>query len=342
MSNMVISIGIIAYNEEKFINKILQDVYKQTYSLKNIELLLIDGLSKDKTKEMMLDFKNKHESEFYGISVLDNTKQTQASGWNVAINNFKGDALSRIDAHATIKEDFIENVVNRLNEGENIVGGPRTCIIDPVTKWTKTLLQTENSLFGSSINASRRETKEKKYVKTMFHATYRREVFEKAGQFNENLKRTEDNELHYRMREQGYKFCFCPEIQSSQYARMSFGAMLQQKYSNGFWIGKTFKYNYKCLSIFYFAPIGFLLALLATTVLSCFGYWWPLVVLVGLYGLFAVGNTILTIVKEGFSIYQLTMPFLFLLLHLSYGVGTLFGLFSINRFKRGEESGIIK
>lgn len=334
MKDFIVSIGIVALNEEKFINKILDDIYNQTYDRSKIELLLIDGLSTDKTKELMLDFKNKHENDFFGIVVLDNPKKIQSAGWNLAIKNFKGDSLSRIDAHATISPDFVSNVVKRLNEGENIVGGPRGCIIDPVNQWTSTLIQVENSLFGSSINSSRRDTNEKKYVKTMFHATYKREVLESVGLFNENLLRTEDNELHYRMREKGYKFCFCPEINSSQYARMSLKKMLKQKFQNGYWIGKTFKYNYKCLSLFYFVPIAFLLTLLATIVLSFFGIWIPVAVLIGAYLLFAVANTIISAISSRVTIYQFLMPVLFLLLHLSYGAGTLIGLFSINRFEK--------
>ena len=33
-----------------------------------------------------------------------------------------------------------------------------------------------------------------------------------TGLFNENLGRTEDNEMHYRIRKAGYKICFNPDI----------------------------------------------------------------------------------------------------------------------------------
>ena len=75
----------------------------------------------------------------------------------------------------------------------------------------------------------------------MFHAAYRRQVFDKVGFFNENLARTEDNEIHYRMREAGFKLCFDPDIISYQHIRSSLPKMLKQKYSNGLWIGKTAK-----------------------------------------------------------------------------------------------------
>ncbi len=76
-------------------------------------------------------------------------------------------------------------------------------------------------------------------MKSMFHAAYRRKVFETIGGFDERLARTEDNEIHYRMRKAGFKLCFDPEIISYQHIRPDLGKMLKQKYANGYWIGLT-------------------------------------------------------------------------------------------------------
>lgn len=64
-----------------------------------------------------------------------------------------------------------------------------------------------------------RKGNHKTYVKSVFHGAYRKEIFEKAGLFNENLGRTEDNEMHYRIRKAGYKICFNPDIISYQNIR---------------------------------------------------------------------------------------------------------------------------
>ena len=61
---MKISIGIIALNEEKYISGIMSDVLKQTYPLKKVELLFIDGGSTDKTKAIMMDFKRENKALF--------------------------------------------------------------------------------------------------------------------------------------------------------------------------------------------------------------------------------------------------------------------------------------
>ena len=334
MSEFIASIGVVAYNEEKNLHILFDDILNQSYKLNNIELLLVDSMSTDNTKKLMEEFKKENEAKFYSIRILENEKKIQATGWNIVLDNFSGDSISRIDAHSRIDKDFIKNAVSIIEEGEYVVGGPRDCIINPETPWTNTLLQAENSMFGSSISKSRRDTNEKIYVKSFFHATYKREVIEKCGRFNVNLLRTEDNEFHYRIRQNGYKFCFSPLIKSSQFARMSLKKMTKQKYGNGYWIGKTIKYCPGCISIFHLVPFAFLMAIIAFLIPLIWGLWYFIAGLGALYFLFGIYSAVISGIKNGFTRYQILIPFMFLILHLSYGFGTLFGLLSINRFKK--------
>ncbi len=48
-----ISAVIITYNEEKFIGKCLDSIINQTYPKDQLELLVVDGMSTDKTREMV-------------------------------------------------------------------------------------------------------------------------------------------------------------------------------------------------------------------------------------------------------------------------------------------------
>ena len=129
-----------------------------------------------------------------------------------------GDVIIRIDAHTHIPEDFTSKNIFLQEKGEYITGGSRPCLIDNPTPWKETLLKVENSMFGSSISKARKNTKSC-YVKSMFHAAYKHEVFEKVGGFNTKLLRTEDNEMHYRIRKAGYKLYSDACIVSYQYAR---------------------------------------------------------------------------------------------------------------------------
>ena len=78
---MLISIGVVALNEEKYLPLLLNDLKKQTYNHQQIQILLVDGGSKDCTKEIMEEFQK--NNDFYAVLVLDNPKRIQSAGWNI-------------------------------------------------------------------------------------------------------------------------------------------------------------------------------------------------------------------------------------------------------------------
>lgn len=335
---MTVSLCVIALNEETFLPSLLNDLYAQTYPHEETEIVLVDSGSTDATKQIMREFAQRHEHEYMAIKLADNPKKIQAAGWNVAIAHAEADVIIRIDAHTHIPSDFVTKNMTLQQEGEYVTGGVRPCLIENKGAWSELLLEAENSLFGSSINVSRRGTK-RQYVKTMFHAAYRREVFEKAGVFNENLLRTEDNEMHYRIRKAGFRFCFEPQIVSYQYARSSLKRMVRQKYANGRSIALTLGVCPGCISLFHMVPFAFVMAIVVGAVLGLAGLWLPGVLLWGVYGAVAVFMSVMSAIgNKGRSWRFFLLPFLFLLLHLSYGVGTLVGLiempFWVRRIRR--------
>ena len=322
-----VTFGVIAYNEQRYLPDLLADLLEQTYPKNNTEVIFVDGISEDKTLSIMNAFKQQYSALYKNIKVLSNEKRNQPSGWNVVIKNFESDLLLRIDAHAKLPKDFIEKNVECINNGEFVCGGPRINIIDENTAWKRMLLMAEQSMFGAGIATYRQETNEKKYVNSVFHGAYRREVFEKVGLFNENLVRTEDNEFHYRIREAGYQICYDPQIYSYYQTRNTLIKMLTQKFLNGFWIGRTLFICPKCISLFHLVPFFFVLSIIITTIAGFNGLVWMPIVLWTAYGLANIGMTINAVfTTEKKSLYLLLLPVVFFLLHTSYGVGTLFGV----------------
>ena len=336
---MKVSLCVVAYNEENFLPNLFLDFKAQTYPHELIEVVLVDSVSTDGTRRIMEKFSDE-ENGFCAVKVVENHKKVQAAGWNVAISNSDGDAIIRIDAHTHIPADFVLKNIENLQNGEDISGGMRPCLIENENSWTHTLLEVENSLFGSSINQCRRGAEDKStkiYVKTMFHATYKREVFASVGGFNENLLRTEDNEMHCRIRKAGFKLCFDSSIISYQYARSNLKKMIKQKYGNGKWIGLTLGVCPACVSLFHLVPLCFVLGIVFTSVLGGIGFWQLGALMWTMYAVFGVVSTVVSIKHDGFLLPKLLMPFLFLILHVAYGIGTAIGIIKMP-FKRKELS----
>lgn len=320
-----VTIGVIAYNEEKYLPDLLMDVLKQTYPRSLTELILVDSGSTDRTKLIMEKFRDKYTSEYLAIKVFDNPRKIQPAGWNIVIQCSKADVIIRVDAHAKIPADFVEKNMQCINSGEFVCGGPRENIVDEDTPWKKMLLNAELSLFGSGIAAYRRETDARKYVKSLFHGAYRREVFLKCGLFNENLVRTEDNEIHYRIRQNGFKICYDPTIKSYYHTRNTLPRMIMQKYQNGLWIGKTLKVCPGCISLFHLVPLAFVGALAGCIIFACLGISWMLLALLLAYGAFVAFNTIVSMIQNK-NLMDVVMPLVFFGMHMAYGLGTIVGL----------------
>lgn len=332
-----LSICVVALNEENYLPNLLADIKRQQYPHELTEIVLVDSGSTDRTRQLMEEFSLNNKS-FYSVQVLDNPKRIQAAGWNVAIRHASGDVISRIDAHTMLPAEFSRLVMRDITRGEDVVGGIRPCLIENNTAWGKTLLAAENALFGSSIGGSRRGSKSK-YVKTMFHASYRREVFERAGLFNEYLLRTEDNELHYRIRMAGYKLYLDPEIVSYQFARNSFPKMIRQKYANGRWIGLTLGVCPGCISLYHLVPAAFVLGIVLTGIMAVLGFWQLAALMWAAYLFFGLVSMIASFMGKERSPLNFLMPLLFLVLHVSYGVGTLVGLFGIPALRKAMQEG---
>lgn len=331
-NNLIISIGIVALNEELYLPQLLSDILNQTYEKKYIEILMIDSCSTDNTLIIFEDFKKNYMECYYNIQVLSNKKKKQASGWNIAISNYTGNALVRIDAHARLTSNFIETNVFYLNKGEKVVGGLRPVISLNDDKWSNTLLLTELSLFGSSV-AEYRRIDEEKYVKSMFHACYTREVLDCVKGFNENLGRTEDNEFHYRIRKKGYKLYYNSKIISYQLVRSSLKKMIKQKFGNGYWIGLTTSVCKECLSLYHYIPFFFVLSLVIGIVLLYFNSYF-LLLLASMYCIFDIINTIMLYKNKKANVTTLLSFFIFPILHIAYGFGTLIGFLCIPYWKK--------
>ena len=324
---MIVSIAVVAYNEEAYLPKLLEDILDQDYPKDKTEVLLIDSCSVDGTKALMESFREQNQADYYRIRVLDNPGQFLPQGCNVMLANYSGDAICRIDAHASIPADFIKQNVAVLESGEYVSGGPRPNIIDEETPWKKTLLIAEQYKFGSGA-ADYRADEKQMYVDSLFHGMYKREVYEKAGPYNEALKYTEDNDMSYRIRRAGYKMCYSPNVKSYELIRPNFRKMLKQKFRNGLWIGKTLKVNPHCFSLFHFVPALFVIAIVITAVIAGIGFPWLCIAMWGLYLVLGIVFTIIGSVREGFQPSNLALPGIFAVMHVCYGTGTIIGLFS--------------
>ena len=98
----LVTIIIATLDEEHFIEKCLTSLSEQTYPLERLEVLVVDGGSRDRTREIVTDLSRKHPQ----IKLLDNPKRIQVCAFNQGIQVSKGEVVMIMStAHADYDRD---------------------------------------------------------------------------------------------------------------------------------------------------------------------------------------------------------------------------------------------
>lgn len=318
-----VSVILVTRNEEKFIEMSLMSLINQTYPKDKYEIIIVDGISEDNTLNIIKKIQTNYMTDSFRISIMINEKKILSSGWNISIKNAKGEYVTRIDAHATAEPSFIERSVRTITKVNAVcVGGKLVSkSIDGVDNIISKVL---SSSFGVG-NSSFRVAQEPTYADTAVYGLYRKKVFEEIGYFDETTVRNQDIELHSKIRKAGYKFYFNPGIRSTYYTRNTLKKMLKQAIGNGQWNMILIKKGTSALSFRHLVPFAFILYLILSIISGfLWNFMWILgggVILIHLFLGFCFA------IKKTNNIVEICeMPWLFLLLHLSYGYGYIKGI----------------
>lgn len=261
------SIIIPCRNEENFIGKCLDSIIAQDYPKEEMEVLVINGASEDKTKEIVGNYSRKYPF----IKLLENPQRFTPFGLNLGIKNAKGEIIIRMDAHAGYEKDYVSKCVKYLKEsGADNVGGIIKTLPSKNTLTAKAIALCLSSFFGAGGSHFRTGTEKPRWVDTVFCGCYRKEVFEKIGYYNENLIRSQDIELNRRLLKGGGKILLVPEIKAYYYPQDSLSKFLKHNFIDGLWTIFPFKFGIRIFSWRHLLPLMFVSVLLFSLSLSFF------------------------------------------------------------------------
>ena len=87
-----------------------------------MEIIISDGMSEDRTRQVILEWKKKHPDLV--VRIIDNLKRNIPSGLNRALEASEGEIIVRLDAHAVPAVDYVERCVSalQLGRGDNVGG----------------------------------------------------------------------------------------------------------------------------------------------------------------------------------------------------------------------------
>ncbi len=322
----MVTVVIPVFNEEHYISACLESVLVNTYPKDRLEILVIDGMSTDRSREIIRDYARRYAF----IRLLDNPKRIQAAAMNIGLRAATGEIILRMDAHTIYAPDYISQCVNLLQatRAANVGGPPQAVGKDYISNAIAIAM---TSPFGVG-DARFRFSNQEQWVDTVYLGAWYKQTLEALGGFNETWVVNEDYELNYRLRQAGGKIFFSPKIRCHYYVRRSLSALARQYFRYGFWRVKTLVAYPDSLRWRQLAPPVFVLALIAS--LAALPVFWPAGVVIP--GLYTVANLIASLQaarRHGWR-YLPLLPLVFFLLHSSWGIGFFCGLvrFGIPRF----------
>lgn len=324
-----VTIIVPCRNEIAFIKSCLESIAFQDYPKENVEVLVVDGLSDDGTREIIAHF-SLHHPQF---RLIDNSQRITASGLNYGVKNAVGAYVLWMSAHNQYPPDYVSQCVIALEKwGADNVGG----IIIPVprqsTPFSEAILCVISHPFGVGNSKFRTHSEVPLEVDTVFGGCYRREVFDRIGLFNEKLVRGQDMEFNLRLKKAGGKIILVPSIQSRYFARTDFLGFCIHNCSNGKWAILPFMYSQTIpVSWRHLVPLLFVSSLLISVVLlfkTMMGAWFLLAILVP-YVFFCFYYSIKCALLRREYHFFWSMPVAFMALHFFYGLGSLWGAIQV-------------
>ena len=329
-----VSVIIPCYNEEATIRKLLEALRSQTYPLTKMEVVISDGFSTDRTREVIAEFQKEHAD--LAVRVVDNKARTIPSGVNQAIRESRGEIIVRLDAHSMPIPEYIERCVeaHQTGKGDNVGGvwdiqpGADTWVAKSISFAAAHPLGVGDAMYRLNAKPG--------VVDTVPFGSFRRSLIERIGAFDETLLSNEDYEFNTRVRESGGIVWLDPAIRSVYFSRSTLKKLAEQYWRYGFWKLKmlkryphTLRWRQALPPVFVFILAALIVLSLGLTIaqillgLQLFAYFFIL----GLAGLQLAIKT-----RKGFLIWGL--PLAIATMHITWGAGFLWsGITSM--FKNG-------
>ncbi|MEC7881234.1 MAG: glycosyltransferase family 2 protein [Chloroflexota bacterium] len=338
-----ISVIIPTLNEEDHIEKCIDSLLNcrsfETSGF-NVEFIIVDGMSTDRTVSIV-----KEKFGHLNLKILKNPNLYQSYAMNIGIENSNHinelSLIIRADAHSKYPQDYIFQC---WQASFNTRGGNAGSVQKAVGTnfFTRIIADVMNSGYAMG-GVSYRKIKydpsnpTTQYIDsdTAYLGCWRTSDLIEVRGFNEEFQINEDYELNIRLRNNGRKVIVVSNLIVEYFVRSSLFGLIKQFFRYGLWKTKTLSLHPDSLKLRQLAPVLFVLFLLSLVIGNLI-LSEPLLLflnvsssLIGVLWLVMI----LLIWKNSSNLFSIFfIPFIVLSMHISWGLGFLFGL---SRWMRG-------
>ena len=308
-----------------------------------MEIIISDGMSTDKTLEVIAEYQMAHPE--LEIVLVENKQKTIPSALNRALETAKGEYIVRMDAHSTPAPDYVQRCITALSSGlgDNVGGvweikaGSSTWIARAIALAAAHPLGVGNARYRLQ-GTKPTDNQLAGLADTVPFGSFRRDLLDEIGYFNENLLSNEDYEFNARIRQNGGRIWLDPAIRTGYFARSSLPELARQYWRYGYWKWRMMRQYLSTARIRQVVPPLFVSSLIFLITVSIWPLWpqnldrlqtyarWLLLIEVTLYCLVLFLSAIPFAIQQRKPSISLGVPLAIVTMHISWGSGFLTSL----------------
>lgn len=329
-SKLKLSIVIPVRNEGKTIRKLLEALILQEFAAEEFEIIVADGNSSDDTAEQVREF-----ASYSTVSVIliGNPGIRSSAGRNAGLMRSRGNLVVFIDGHCHLpSQTLLRDTVSLFESTKaDCLCRPQPLIAPTLSRTSQVIAAARASFLGHGRGSLIYDMKRVGFVDPgSSGASYRRQVFETIGMFDERYDACEDVDLNIRLKKNGLVAYTDPRLAVYYEARGTIRALFAQMLRYGRGRIRLAAKHHEVASVSYFLPL-LIVAILFSALVSVdiggigqsilFGI---LIVYVG--AVFCASVQLVSRCGQR-SLWQ--APVVYLAIHLGLGIGMLTELLSL-------------
>lgn len=242
-----ISVVIPTLNDAATLNSCLRSLDRQNYPEDAYEIIIVDGGSNDGTVSI---------AEEYDCRVLHEDEGTISYAREIGVREANGEYIAFTDADCVVGNNWLKKLVETIESHENVagVGGPNVTPDDDTTfaKAVGDFFEVFSRV-GARYGYTNDEITEVEHNPTC-NVLYKRDVIKEVGGFNEQLVTVDDEEMDFRIRNNGYKLLFRPDAVVDHYRRPTWRRFIKMASTYGYGRGQAIRLHPELGKWFHFAP----------------------------------------------------------------------------------------
>lgn len=223
-----ISVVMPVRNEEHHIGAVLARLLEQDYPADKFEIIVADGQSKDRTREIVAGFASRTKVR---VQVVDNPAHLSSAGRNVGVRAGTGEIVAFIDGHCFVPGRHLLYDTARMMETTQADALARP---QPLrAPWNDDFQDLVASVRESALGHGRDSTIYSMTFSgevdpTSAGATYKRSLFDELGYYDETFDACEDVEFNHRVKQAAKRAFTDPSLAVFYVPRSSVRALIKQ------------------------------------------------------------------------------------------------------------------